>query len=196
MAAICALQPPRASASADRNPLFAMFCRCLDRCLLRGHERPIRRCRRCAPVSLYVAGVCLNRIGTEPSPSPLPHRQAGCHAGTAGNRLRGFAHQDHTARNRQRAGPDLYRPLRPPNRTLVQRGRRQRRHPGFTPPLPFSHCNRSADRPDKATRCAPRIPLSAERSPRRCTSAWCCRSGTEFAPSLSLTAACRSMRHL
>jgi len=51
-AALCALRSPRASASTDRNPLFAMFCRCLDRCLLRGHERPIRRCRRCAPVSL------------------------------------------------------------------------------------------------------------------------------------------------
>src|SRR5208337_3522572 len=29
-----------------------------------GGERPIRRCRRCAAVRLYVAGVCLNRIGT------------------------------------------------------------------------------------------------------------------------------------
>ena len=65
MTAICALRSPRASASTDLNPLFAMFCRCLERCLLRGHERPTRRCRRCAPVSLYVAGVCLNRIGNE-----------------------------------------------------------------------------------------------------------------------------------
>src|SRR5208337_3558217 len=38
--AVCALRSPRASASTDLNPLFAMFCRCLERCLLRGHERP------------------------------------------------------------------------------------------------------------------------------------------------------------
>src|SRR5208337_3916985 len=66
--ALCALRSPRAAASTDRNPLFAMFCRCLDRCLLRGRERPIRRCRRCAPVSLYVAGVCLNH-GMNPETS-------------------------------------------------------------------------------------------------------------------------------
>jgi hypothetical protein len=51
-----------------------MFCRCLDRCLLRGHERPITRCRGCAPDSLYVAGVRLNRIGTVYSIARLRRR--------------------------------------------------------------------------------------------------------------------------
>ena len=58
-------------ASSD-NRLFAVFCRCLGRCLLPGHERPVRQCRA-APDSLYVAGVCLNRIGTafaKPQPNP------------------------------------------------------------------------------------------------------------------------------
>ena len=80
--AICALRSPRASASTDRNPLFAMFCRCLDRCLLRGHERPRRevqwegwRARRTTGGRLYHKTIVYCDAGVSPAPRPVPLRQ-------------------------------------------------------------------------------------------------------------------------